>query len=78
MVVAVTAVVGFFGFHPQALPPPAQAAPVGSHDNSMPGKDQLGEKPDFTVRKTGQKPRARQAGAGSQDKDHRGVSAGSG
>lgn len=31
--------------------PQIQAALGGSHDNSTPGKDQLGEKPDFTVKK---------------------------
>lgn len=63
VVAAAKAAVGFFSFNPQPLPPPRhRRVPVGSHDNSTPEKDQLGEKPDFTVRKTGQKPRAGQAG----------------
>lgn len=50
--------------------PQSEAASAGSHGNSTPGKDQLGEKPDFTVRKKpGLKPQAGQAGTGAVQRD---------
>lgn len=63
---AATAVVGFLSFHLQALSPQSEAASAGSHDNCTPGKDQLGEKTDFTVRKNpGLEPQTGQAGTGT-------------
>lgn len=46
--------------------PQSEAASAGSHGNCTPGKDQLGEKPDFTVRKKpGLEPQTGQAGTGA-------------